>query len=66
MTKYYSSTMTPDCLVCLSTVEIYCICRHNMERGSFFKSAQICLLSVEVKPNLMDKSAHMGAGVNGK
>ena len=30
MTKYYSSTMTPDCLVYLSTVESCCIRRHNI------------------------------------
>ena len=37
-----------------------------MERGSFFKFAQICSLSVEVNPNLMDKWAQMGAGINGE
>ena len=46
---------TPDCLLGLSTVESCCICRHNMERASFFTFAQICSLSVEVYPNLMDK-----------
>ena len=35
-----------------------------MKRGSFFKFAQICLLFVEVNPNLMDKLAQIGAGVN--
>ena len=37
-----------------------------MERGSFFKFAQNCLLSVDVSPNIMDKSAQIGAGVNGE
>ena len=30
-----------------------CVCRDNMECGSFFKFAQNCLLSVEVSPNSM-------------
>ena len=34
-----------------------------MERGSFFKFAQICFA---VNPNLVDKWAQMGAGINGE
>ena len=40
--------------VFVNSGEVY-ICRHNLERGSFCKFAQNCLLSVQVSPNLMGK-----------
>ena len=51
-----SSGTKLNCLVCLCEQRrvVAFVDRHNMERGSFFKFAQICLLSVDVNPKLMD------------